>query len=160
MPCFGIRWKSAEKIFKGRKSVEISVQLDASVWNFQEKVNTKVRDWGSVFSMRWCDYSFDVELTNSLMMNLMPFRWSLHSRHIRIRNFMDRSTASTISTSLIHSKIDYCNSLLLNLSATQINHLQLVLNSTARAVTRTPKFHHITPTLKSLHWLTINQRIE
>ena len=33
------------------------------------------------------------------------------------------------------------------------NRLQLVLNSAARAVTKTPKFHHITPILKSLHWL-------
>ena len=78
----------------------------------------------------------------------------------RIRNTMDHTTASTIATSLIHSKIDYCNSLLLNLPATQINRLQLLLNSAARAVTRTPKFHHITPILKSLHWLAINQRIQ
>jgi len=60
---------------------------------------------------------------------------------------------------LIHSKTDYCNSLLLNLPATQTNHLQLVLNSVARAVTQTPKFHYITPILKSLHWLNINERI-
>jgi len=68
-------------------------------------------------------------------------------------------TACTIVTSLIHSKIDYFNSLLLNLPATQTNRLQLVLNSAARAVTKTPKFHHITPILKSLHWLKINERI-
>jgi len=29
----------------------------------------------------------------------------------------------------------------------------------ARAVTKTPKHHHITPILKSLHWLTVPQRI-
>jgi len=43
-------------------------------------------------------------------------------------------------TSLIHSKIDYSNSLLLNLPATQTNLLQLVLNSAARAVTKTLNF--------------------
>jgi len=71
-------------------------------------------------------------------------------------------TACTIATSLIHSKIDYCNSLLLNLPATQTNHLQLVLNAAARAVTKTRKFHHITHILKSLHWLKIglNERIK
>ena len=78
----------------------------------------------------------------------------------RIRNTIDQNTACTIATSLIHSKIDYCNSLLLNLPATQTNRLQLVLNSAARAVTKTPKFHHITPILKSLHWLKINERIK
>jgi len=41
-----------------------------------------------------------------------------------------------------------------------INRLQLVLNSAACAVTKTPKFHHITPILKSLHWLKINERIK
>jgi len=45
----------------------------------------------------------------------------------RIRNTTDQTTA--IATSLIHSKIDYCNSLQLNLPATQMNRLQLVLNS-------------------------------
>ena len=61
---------------------------------------------------------------------------------------------------LIHSKLDYCNSLYLNISTQQLNRLQLVLNSAARAVTKTPKFHHITPHLKSLHWLKITQRIQ
>jgi len=28
------------------------------------------------------------------------------------------------------------------------------------AVTKTPKFHHITPILKSLNWLNINKRIK
>jgi hypothetical protein len=85
-----------------------------------------------------------------------------HIRDLRrIRNTIDRTTACTIATALVHSKlIDYCNSLLLNLPSTQTHRLQLVLNSAARAVTKTPKFHHITPILKSLHWLSINQRIQ
>jgi len=39
----------------------------------------------------------------------------------RIRNIIDQTTVRTIATSLIHSKIDYCKSLLLNLSAKQLN---------------------------------------
>jgi len=65
--------------------------------------------------------------------------------------------APLLRNSLIYSKIDYCSSLLLNLPATQMNCLQLVLNSAARAVTKTHKFHHITP---FLHWLKINERIK
>jgi len=73
---------------------------------------------------------------------------------------IDQTTTFTIATSLIHSKIDYCNSLLLNLPATQTNRLQLVLYSAARAVTKTHEFLHITPILKSLHWLMITKRIK
>ena len=49
-------------------------------------------------------------------------------------------------------------SLFLNLPANQLDRLQLVLNSAVRAVTKIPRFHHITPILKSLHWLKISQR--
>jgi len=45
----------------------------------------------------------------------------------RIRNTIDQTTACTIATSLIHSKIDYCSSLLLNLPATQLINLKLIL---------------------------------
>jgi hypothetical protein len=40
-----------------------------------------------------------------------------------------------------------------------LKRFQFVLNSAARAVTNTSKFSHITPVLKSLHWLKIEQRI-
>jgi Reverse transcriptase (RNA-dependent DNA polymerase) len=78
----------------------------------------------------------------------------------RIRNTLDFTTAHTIATSLIHTKLDYCNSLFLNLPKTQLGRLQLILNSSARAVSKTPKYCHISPVLKSLHWLKIEQRIE
>jgi hypothetical protein len=77
----------------------------------------------------------------------------------RIRNTMNLSTACIIASSLIHSKLDYCDSLLLNLPASSLKRFQFVLNSAARAVTNTSKFSHITPILKSLHWLKIEQRI-
>jgi hypothetical protein len=63
------------------------------------------------------------------------------------------------SCALVHSKLDYCNSLLLDLPSSSTTRLQLALDSAARAVTKTSRFHHITPVLKSLHWLKMNQRI-
>src|SRR6218665_3271215 len=73
---------------------------------------------------------------------------------------LDLKTASTIATSIVHSKLNYCNSLFLNTDITEINRLQTIQNDLARAVTRTPKHHHITPVLKWLHWLKIPERIE
>jgi len=69
----------------------------------------------------------------------------------RIRNTIEQTTACTIATSLIYSKIDYCNSLLLILPATQTNCIQLVLIPAAHIVTKTLKFHNITPIITSLH---------
>ena len=73
---------------------------------------------------------------------------------------MSVTTANTIATSIVHSKLDYCNSLYFNLPKTQINRLQHTQNSLARTVANTPKYSHITPVLKSLHWLKIEQRIQ
>ena len=78
-----------------------------------------------------------------------------------IRPFLDSRTASLIATSIVHSKLDYCNSLYYNLPKSQLNRLQQhIQNSLARAVVKAPKFSHTTPILKSLHWLKINERIE
>ena len=59
---------------------------------------------------------------------------------------------------LVHSKSNYCNSLFLNLDSIQIQRLQLIENSLARAVTRTSRPYHINGVLKSLHWLEIPER--
>src|SRR6218665_1074305 len=84
----------------------------------------------------------------------------MHIRDLRrIRPMLEFKTASTIATSIVHSKLDYCNSLFLSLDSTQIHRLQLIQNSLARAVNRTPRHHHITPVLKSLHSLKIPERI-
>jgi len=76
------------------------------------------------------------------------------------RPFLDSKTASLIATSIVHSKLDYCNSLYYNFPKSQLNRLQHIQNSLARAVVRARKFSHTTPILKSLHWLKINERIE
>jgi hypothetical protein len=84
-----------------------------------------------------------------------------HIRDLRrIRDTLDFKTACVIGTSLVHSKLDYCNSLYYNLPAYQIDRLQSIQNCLARTVCRTSKFSHITPTLQSLHWLRVKQRIE
>src|SRR5258706_112764 len=80
----------------------------------------------------------------------------------RIRYTLDLNTAKLIAKSLVHSRLDYCNSLFLNLPSSELNRLQLILNMAvrrSRAIAKTPKIHHITPILKSLHWLKINERI-
>ena len=47
-----------------------------------------------------------------------------------------------------------------NLPNCQLNRLQQIQNSLARAVVKAPKSTYITPILKSLHWVKVNERIE
>jgi hypothetical protein len=81
-----------------------------------------------------------------------------HVRDIRrLEPILDQH--ALLATALIYSKLDYCSSLFLNHPANQLDRHKLVLNSAARVVENTPKCHHITPILKSLHWLKIIERI-
>ena len=85
-----------------------------------------------------------------------------HIRQLRqIRSSLDRNSAIILANSLVHSKLDYCNSLLNGLPNTSIVRLQYVQNSLARVVCNTTKFRSHTATLlKSLHWLPIPERIK
>mgnify|MGYP003487581444 FL=1 len=78
-------------------------------------------------------------------------------RHIR--NCVDLETAKDIASSIVGSRIDYCNSLLYGISNANQHKLQLLQNTLARVVTRTRKYDHITPVLRNLHWLPITARI-
>ena len=63
-----------------------------------------------------------------------------------------------VTNALVTSRLDYCNSLLYGISKSLTTKLQHVLNTAARIVTRTKISSHITPVLKSLHWLPVTQR--
>ena len=76
----------------------------------------------------------------------------------RIRRFLPPSVAKTIATSLIGSKLDYC--VLFTVTEKEISKLQGVQNCLAPVVTKSPRFCHIIPLLKSLHWLPVRYRIK
>ena len=106
-------------------------------------------------------FIFDEHFTFSGQILSVPKFCYYHIRQLRcIRPHLDTQTASTIVTSTVHSKLDYCNSLYHNLPTSQITQLQQIQNSLARAVVKATKSSHITPILRSLHWLTITERIE
>jgi len=77
----------------------------------------------------------------------------------RIRKFLSPDDTKFLVHAFITSRIDYCNSLLYGLPGCQLNKMQRVLNAAARLVCKAPRYLHVTPFLRELHWLPIRQRV-
>jgi len=111
----------------------------------------KARNLGVIFDS---DFSFSkhvVSVCRSCFVGLRDLR--------RIRRHLTKNMAVTVANALVSSKLDYCNSLFRSLSCRDLKKLQCIQNSLARIITRTSRFSHITPVLRSLHWLPIKHRI-
>ena len=106
---------------------------------------------GSVFDANMC---MDKNVSSVLRSAYYQLR-----RIGKIRSYLDRSTCARVVHSLVTSRIDYNNSLLTGLPTVLIKRLQILQNHAARLVTQTRLRQHITPVLRSLHWLPISQRI-
>ena len=78
----------------------------------------------------------------------------------RIRKSLLLALAKTIAVALVTSKLDYCNSLLHEIQAKDLQELQRVLNCLAMVVTKASRCSRSIPLLKSLHWLPITFKIQ
>ena len=78
----------------------------------------------------------------------------------KIKPYLSRSALERLVHALITSKLDYCNSLLYGLPSCLVQRVQRVQNTAAHLITGTKKHDHITPVLKSLHWLPVTQGIK
>ena len=76
-----------------------------------------------------------------------------------IRRFLSIPTANLIASSIIASRLDYCNSILTGLSSHNLNRLQTTQNRAARIVLGLNRMTPAEPLLRQLHWLPIHKRI-
>ena len=67
---------------------------------------------------------------------------------------------ATPSSSVIGSRMDYCNSILYKITKANITKLQRVQNTLARVVLQNPRVTHADDLLAQLHWLPVSYRIE
>jgi hypothetical protein len=112
---------------------------------------SSVKNLGVVFDKHLSFHEHITKISQACFFHIRDLR--------RIRPYLTLATAATVGAALVQSKLDYCNSLLLNLPSCEIDRLQFVQNSLARAIYRCSKYCHVTPILKTLHWLKVKERI-
>ena len=76
-----------------------------------------------------------------------------------IRQYITPEVTKKLVTSLVLSRLDYCNALLAGLPNCLLSKLQLIQNNAARLIFKKKKSDHVTPFLTELHWLPVEQRI-
>ena len=78
----------------------------------------------------------------------------------RIKKFLSLDCPHILVNAFVTSRLNYCHSLLYGLPHNLLCKLQRVQNAAARLICNVGRFSHITPTLFSLHWLPIRNRIQ
>ena len=103
----------------------------------------------TILSARNLGFIFDEHLTFSDQISSVSKPCYYHIRQLRcIRPYLDTKTASTIATSIVYSKLYYCNSLYHNLHKSQITRLQQIQNSLTQS--SQIQSHHSHPSVSAL----------
>ena len=83
-----------------------------------------------------------------------------HIRNIsRIRKFLSVDSAKALVHAFVTCRLDNCNSRLYGLAKHLVHRLQLAQNCAAGLILCSREHDHVTPLLKELHWLPVEQRI-
>jgi len=76
------------------------------------------------------------------------------------RRYVTDDCFRSLVVSLVHSRLDYGNFILVGLPVYLQRRLQSVLNAAARLVFRLHRYDHVTDALATLHWLHPPQRFD
>jgi len=134
---------------RGRDRVDDVTSLQVS--NAAIKPSSTIKSLGVTLDRK---LSFDAHVTNVCRLCYCHIRALRH-----VRESLPYDVARTVACSIIGSRLDYCNSLLAGTSKSNLVKLQRVQNTLARVINRQVKSDHITPVLKELHWLPIENRV-
>ena len=80
----------------------------------------------------------------------------LHS----VAQSLPEESAKTLVQAFISCRLDYCNALLYGISDSLFKRLQSIRKAAACFLTGASRRDHISPVLRSLHWLPVKQRVD
>ncbi len=110
-----------------------------------------VRNLGAIFDQ---NMSMDPQISN------ITRGMYYHLRRIKkVHRHIDRKTCQKVVQAHVISRLDFNNALLLGVPQKSMSRLQVAQNNAARLITGASRREHITPYLKELHWLPVNQRV-
>ena len=99
-----------------------------------------------------------VTLKEHIKMKSAKVAYNLHTIH-ELRNVLSKHTTKSLVYAIVSSHMDYCNSVMAGLPMETLKPLQRIQNLAAKLVCRRNCLDSATETLKSLHWLNIEDRI-
>ena len=145
--------EKTEVLLRGPSSLQKAALVEHNlVGESQIDLSASVRDLGLVI---------DANLDMTAHISCVIKSCYCHLRSLgKLRLFVTQDAANNTAVSLIMSRLDYCNSTLWGLPSNQLIRLQKIHKTAVRIVTRTKSRDHITPVLRSLHWLPVSKRTE
>jgi len=78
----------------------------------------------------------------------------------QLRRYVTDDCLRSLVVSLVHTRLDYGNFVLVGLPLYLQRRLQSVLNAAARLVFRLSCYDHVSDALATLHWLRLPQRVD
>jgi hypothetical protein len=104
---------------------------------------------------------FDSHLSFSDHISLVCRNGYFYLRNIKaVGKYLPRDKLLGLIHAFVTSRIDFCNALHCGLPGVLLSHLQKLQNQAARIATGTSRFEHISPVLRTLHWLPVKRRVE
>ena len=155
-------WMTADKLKLNDDKTELIVigtraQLDKISISELSIDHVKV---SAVCNVRNLGTWFDNHLSMKTAINKTCQSGLYHLHNIwRIRIFLSFENRKSIVQAIVMSRIDYSNSLLYGVAATNLSKLQRVQNAAVRLVCSLPRHEHVTSSFIRLHWLPIKFRI-
>ena len=139
-------------VFASNKNEVSSQEIKINIGNTEIKPSLVVRNLGAML-----DSKMDME---QHIKSVCRSCYGQIRQIGHIRKFLTCDATKMLVNSLVTSRMDYCNGLLYGVPMTTLKKLQTVQNTAARLISKTARHDHISPVLKDLHWLPVQQRIQ